>query len=70
MEHKTKPNHYFDSFCGLIPCQLVTRGDISSTVKLTASRPNYKRGEQIEVLNTHLVERSRVYVRDGQYRIY
>jgi len=68
---------YLDSFYGLVPCRvlsIVGKSGMANTgqhitVRLTASRQAYKRGETIESNALHVVPRRAVCVRCGQYRI-
>lgn len=79
MEHHTGELAYLDTFSGMVPCKVV---DITTerawmsdmerpvvVVKLTATRGAYRRGEVIPMPPEHVVPRSSVRVRSGQYRI-
>jgi hypothetical protein len=61
---------YIDSFAGLIPCVVLSvHNKWEVSVKLTATRGAYKRGETITENSLHVVPRAAVHVRNGQYRI-
>ena len=60
---------YIDSFAGLIPCKIISLDKREVTVKVTAKRPGYKRGEIVKTLRTRVVYRSQVRTRNGQYRL-
>lgn len=65
---------YFDSFAGLVPCKVAAAGrwdDYSAlvTVKLTATRGAYKRGEVLCVPLRHVVPRTAIRYRCGIARI-
>lgn len=70
---------FLDTFSGLVPCVCVSvstqslgnvsYGDNSVTVKLTASRGAYKRGEILAQPASHVPPRDCVRVRDFHYRI-
>lgn len=68
-QHTAGELAYFDSFAGLIPCKVVSVNDaadseflgLSITVKLTADRGSYRRGEVIESDALHVIPRG--YVR-------
>ncbi len=69
---------YLDTFAGLVPCK-VTAVRVSSdegyervrvSVKLTATRGAYRRGELIDNQDgAYVVPRCKVRVRDHKYRI-
>lgn len=68
---------YIDSFLGLIPCK-VLRVDEPSTpsvtsgkvvIRVTADRPAFRRGEVSTETGHNVIPRSRVYTRNGMYRI-
>ena len=66
---------YFDSFAGLVPCRIVAVGDWAdpsslTRIQITAKRGAYRRGEFITEPLRHVVPRSAVHVRSGQYRIW
>ncbi|MGI0133672.1 MAG: hypothetical protein ACREBW_01780 [Candidatus Micrarchaeaceae archaeon] len=62
---------YLDSFVGLVPCKVLAISEEHRvTVKLTAQRGAYKRGEVLPDQSArHIVPRSAVFIRCGQYRI-
>lgn len=61
---------YLDSFSGLVPCKVLTvDSDTEATVRVTAARPGYTVGEIITQHKRHLLKRTQVHVRDGQYRV-
>jgi len=65
---------YFDSFAGLVPCRVVAVGDWNDSsslarVQYTATRGAYKRGEFDTQTLRHIIPRSAVYTRGGQYRV-
>lgn len=68
---------FIDSFAGLIPCKVLAVSErtengepfIVCTVKVTADRPSYSRGELAEVGTRYVIPRTSVRVRSGQYRI-
>lgn len=65
---------YLDSlYSGLVPCKVIDitgAGDGGKvTVKLTASRGGYSRGETVETHPGHVIPRDKVRTRDGQLRI-
>jgi len=73
---------YLATFSGLIPCVIIAHNDTLAhvptlagrsssctiTVKLTAKRGAYKRGEIIESDALHVIPRNAVYRSSGQYR--
>lgn len=70
---------YVDTFSGMLPCVVagVLResygfiiGDRDSiTVRLTADRGSYKRGEIISASASSIIPRKMRFVRSGKYRI-
>lgn len=66
---------YYDTFSGLVPCKVTNvrrreDGRTRVSVKLTATRGTYRRGEEIPDLRPdYVVPRSSVRVRSGMYRI-
>lgn len=57
---------FLDTFSGLVPCiavsKRVTQYDgLEITVKLTATRGAYKRGETVAMTHRHVVPRGQVY---------
>lgn len=61
---------YLDRMTGMIPCKVLDITPKAITIKVTATRGPYKRGEVIPVsLRHHVVPRKAVYVRGHQYRI-
>lgn len=67
---------YVDSFAGLIPCKVLTiEGNgvntpgVSITVRLTAARGAYKRGEIITVAEGNVIPRDKIRTRSGQMKI-
>lgn len=63
---------YFESmYSGLVPCQAIDldSSELVMTVRVTANRGPYQRGEIIKVNTIHVIARARVHVRDGIYRI-
>jgi hypothetical protein len=67
---KTGAQAYFDTFAGLIPARVTSVKDSwTVSLKLTATRGAYKRGETITTNSLHAIPRTAVHVRSGQYRI-
>lgn len=70
---------YVDTFSGMVPCVVVgvlreSHGFIvgdrdSVTVRLTADRGAYKRGEITSASASNIIPRKMRFVRSGQYRI-
>ena len=69
---------YYDTFSGLIPCKVVAVlkdcngrliGRDELTIKLTATRGAYKRGEVLTVSASIAPPRSMVRVCGGKYRV-
>ena len=69
---------YVDTFDGLIPCKVEAisghSGTASSahtiTVRLTATRKAWRKGEVIQRSALSIVPRKAVHIRSGQYRIW
>lgn len=68
---------YVDSFAGLIPCTVVNveigesdfRPETIVTVKINATRRDYRRGEILTVAEGRVIPRDKIRVRSGQYKI-
>lgn len=63
---------YIDSMAGLIPVKVTGVDDDGAvTVRVTAERRGYRRGEVItdQVAGRNVIPRTAVFVRGGQYRI-
>lgn len=68
---------YVDSFAGLIPCKVISitgnsgrcGSDQSVTVKLTANRGAYKRGQTLVEWGWHIIPRYAVMKNGYQFRI-
>jgi hypothetical protein len=67
---------YWDAYTsGLVPCKVTGyyRDDFFNqlhvTVRVTAARGLYRKGEKVQAVPKDVVPRSAVYVRGGQYRI-
>ena len=61
---------YLDTFAGLVPCKVTAISGEGITIRLTATRGAYKRGEVLTYeRGDSIVPRECVYVRDYQYRI-
>jgi len=82
--YKTGTLAYLDTFSGLVPCKVIAinkggpfagwqSGQAELTVKLTATRKAYRKGETLTGRPaSHVVPRNHVITRDqypGQYRI-
>lgn len=58
---------YIDSFAGLVPCKVLSIADDDTvTVRVTAARRGYARGEVTDIRPPFLVKRSQVFTRRGQ----
>ena len=73
-EHHAGELAYYDTFVGLVPCKVTKvwrdNGHTLVSIKLTATRGAYKRGEEIaDLRHDYVVPRSSVRVRSGMYRI-
>jgi hypothetical protein len=68
---------YFDSLCGVIPCRVLSiRGESgpassasTARIELTAARPGYPKGEELEVWTLHVVPRAAYFPRRYGARI-
>lgn len=61
---------FLDTFAGMVPAKVVACHDRKHvTVRLTANRAAYRKGEQIKTHVSLAIPRSMVSVRHGQYRI-
>ena len=70
---------YLDTFSGMVPCVIVgvireSHGFIvgdrdAVSVRLTANRGAYKRGEVISASASNIIPRKMRFVRSGKYRI-
>lgn len=60
---------YVDTFGPLLPCKVTGITTDMVTVRLTADRGAYRRGETLTERHGHVVPRASVHVRDGHYRI-
>ena len=64
---------YLDSIVGLVPAKITdtSGGAEALVVVVTAARPGYTRGESVtsNARTGHVVPRTAVHVRSGQYRI-
>lgn len=60
---------YIDSFLGLIPCKVIAVNNEKLTVKITATRKAYKRGEILEKPHSYVIPRDCIYTINGIYRI-
>lgn len=74
---------YYDTFSGLLPCKVISfqnnhnlpgdypaNSDCLVTVKLTANRAAYKRGEVFETSMLHIIPRNKILRSvGGHYRI-
>lgn len=61
---------YYDSLSGLVPGKVTNTDYTTISVKVTAKRPGYYKGEIINVSKTWVVLRSQIHVRNGQYVIW
>ncbi len=72
-ETTIRPNDlvYVDAFlCGLIPCKVTGYGsDGTVTVKVTAERRAFKRGESFAARPNDVIPRGHVYTRNGHIMI-
>jgi hypothetical protein len=69
---------YYDSFAGLIPCKVIhitghtsetATSEADVTVRLTATRGAYRKGETLSGWSLHIVPRAAVFTSRGQHRI-
>lgn len=65
---------YIDSFTGLVPCKVQeigrdSNGSALATVRVTAARRGYNRGEIVTLRAVRVIPRGAVYIRSHQYRI-
>jgi hypothetical protein len=60
---------YLDSFIGLVPCKVLSVEDRAVTLKITATRGPYKRGEVLTRYANSVVPRPAVWRRKHQYAI-
>jgi len=61
---------YVDSFGGLVPCRVeYVEPDGRIAVRITADRAGYRKGEVCTFVRTSVVDRRKVHVVGGQYRI-
>ena len=60
---------YYDTFSGLIPGILTAIHETEVSVKLTANRGAYRKGETILASRHMTVPRNHVFRRCGQFRI-
>lgn len=63
---------YIDSFAGLIPCVVLAIRErelygCEATVKVTAARPGYQRGEEVTRASFFFIPRECVKVRNHKY---
>lgn len=74
-KHKAGELAYYDTFSGTIPCKVISvypdkYGCTRITIKITADRKSYHKGEIIKNIFAHdIVPRKSLIVRSGQYRI-
>lgn len=73
MKRKIGELAYFDSLSGLVPCKTVSLAETPLakfvTVRVTANRKIYKKGEILEQPQTRIVPRTNVYRRDWKKMI-
>ena len=69
---------YLDSYRGLVPVKVLSVGTYETMsgrikplvrVRVTADRPGYSRGDELELGALHVVPREHVVRRNGRYRI-
>jgi hypothetical protein len=76
---------FYDSFAGLIPCKVLriigrtsetatseaetATSEADVTVRLTATRGAYRKGETLSGWSLHIVPRAAVFTSRGQHRI-
>ena len=59
---------YYDTFSGLIPCKVLQITGDTCTIKLTAARGAYKRGEILTDTNRRYVwDRAKSFPKRGSY---
>ena len=68
--HTTGELAYIDSFSGLIPCKVMEITPRLITVKITATRRVFYKGELIDCDPNHVVPRDSVFTRCGNYHIH
>ena len=71
MVHHAGELAYYDSFLGLIPCKVISVTEQIITVRITANRKGFYKGEIISKRPgiASIVPRSNVHTRAGMYRI-